>query len=205
VASNDYHFISNWHVEGTVDQVSAIISDTASLPLWWPSVYLGVTVLQPAQKDGTLKVVKLLTRGWLPYSLDWTLEVTESRHPYGFTLEAEGDFIGRGIWDFVQDGERVLVRYDWKIRADKPLLRALSFAFKPVFEGNHRWAMKRGEESLRLELQRRRARSADELARIPAPPGPVRSSALLLWLAVASVSLMIGACAIAMFRSLVAR
>jgi hypothetical protein len=169
---------------------------------WWPSVYLAVTELQPSLENGTGKVVRLLTRGWLPYSLDGTLRVTESRHPHGLTLEAEGDFNGRGIWKFVRDGPRVLIRYDWKIRADKPLLRTLS-CFKPVFEGNHRWAMERGEQSLKLELARRRVRSADQLARIPAPPGPARFSAILLWLVCATAVLAGGA--IAVFRYSVTR
>jgi hypothetical protein len=200
MASNEYHFISDWQAEGTVEEVFAVITDTVSLPRWWPSVYLAVTVLQPGTEDGIGKVVRLLTRGWLPYSLNWTLRVTESRRPHGLTLEAKGDFNGRGIWHFVQDGPRVLIRYDWKIRADKPLLRALSFAFKPVFEANHRWAMERGEQSLRLELTRRRARSAGQLAGISAPPGPARP-APLLWLFCATVVLAAGACTIAVFRT----
>ena len=32
MASNEYHFISEWQVEGTVQEASAIINDTASLP-----------------------------------------------------------------------------------------------------------------------------------------------------------------------------
>jgi len=43
---------------------------------------------------------------------------------------------------------------------------------KPIFAANHRWAMQKGEESLKLELARRHASNADELARIPAPPQP---------------------------------
>ena len=205
MASNEYHFISDWQVEGTVTEVSAILTDTVSLPQWWPSVYLDVTMQKPGLEDGTGKVVRLLTRGWLPYCLDWTLRVTESRHPHGFTLEAAGDFNGRGNWDFKQEGSRVHIRYDWKIRADKPLLRTLSFAFKPVFRANHRWAMQRGEESLQLELARRRARCAEQLARIPAPPGPARYSALLLWLACGTVLLAGGACGLGVFRSAVTR
>ena len=199
MASNEYHFISDWQVEGTIDEVYDIITNTSSLPRWWPSVYLDVTMLQPGREDGTQKVVRLLTRGWLPYSLDWTLLVTESRRPHGFTLEADGDFKGRGIWHFVQDGSRVLIRYDWKIRADKLLLRILSFAFKPVFEANHRWAMKRGEVSLKLELARKRDTSPEELARIPPPPGPARFSGLLLWLACAMGVLAGAACALKFF------
>src|SRR5262245_51018389 len=165
MANNEYHLVTDWRVEGTVKEVSTILSDAASLPRWWPSVYFTVNVLKPGREDGTQKVVKLHTRGWLPYTLDWTLRVTESRPPYGFSLEAEGDLNGRGVWSFVQDGSHVLIHYDWRIRADKVLLQTLSFAFKPIFAANHRWAMKRGEESLQLELARRRACNLEQLAR----------------------------------------
>jgi hypothetical protein len=67
----------------------------------------------------------------------------------------------------------VEMTYDWRLRAEKPLLRNLSFLLKPLFEANHRWAMARGEESLKLELARRRAISDAARASVPAPPGPV--------------------------------
>jgi hypothetical protein len=43
------------------------------------------------------------------------------------------------------------------VRADKPLLRYGSWFVKPIFAANHRWAMARGEESLKRELERRHA------------------------------------------------
>jgi hypothetical protein len=104
--------------------------------------------------------------------LRWQFRVTESNYPYGFSLEAEGDFNGRGVWTLRQDSGFVNVRYDWRIRADKPLLAALSFLMKPLFAANHRWAMARGEESLKLELARRRAHTPEEAACIPPPPAP---------------------------------
>lgn len=88
---------------------------------------------------------------------------------------------------------------------DKPLLRTLSFAFKPVFRANHRWAMQRGEESLRLELARRRACSPDQLAGIPTPPQASRFSGVLLCTLCAALVLAGSACAIAVFRSPVTR
>jgi hypothetical protein len=51
------------------------------------------------------------------------------------------------------------ITYDWKIRADKALLRYLYFLLKPVFAMNHRWAMAQGEKSLREELSLRRTAS----------------------------------------------
>jgi hypothetical protein len=90
--------------------------------------------------------------------------------------------VGRGVWTISPAAEGAEVVYDWRIRAEKPLLRSLSFLLKPLFSANHEWAMARGEESLRLELARRRAASEEERARIPAPPGPTPGS-LPRWLA----------------------
>ena len=184
--SNDYHFITRWRIQGAIEEISAIIADAPSLTRWWPSVYLEVRELDPGDARGLGKVVDLYTKGWLPYTLRWQFRVSEIASN-GFTLQAEGDFVGRGIWTFEQHGDWAIVTYDWKIQADKPLLRRLSFLMKPIFAANHHWAMDQGERSLKLELARRHAATPEELARIPAPPGPTTSSPLplLLWVAAA--------------------
>jgi hypothetical protein len=156
MSANEYHFVTQWRVEGTLEEVSDILGDPLGLVRWWPSVYLDVRELEPGGADGVGRVVELLTKGRLPYRLLWRFRVTESRRPHGFSLEAWGDFVGRGVWTFSQDGAFTNIVYDWKILAEKALLRRLSFLMKPVFEWNHRWAMKRGEESLRAELIRSR-------------------------------------------------
>ena len=156
MTSNEYHFTTKWQVEGTIEEVADVLSEAEALPRWWPSVYLAVEVLNPGDKDGIGKTVSLHTKGYLPYTLRWQFRVTDSRYPNGFSLEAWGDFVGRGIWTFEQDGRFADITYDWRIRADKPLLSSLSFIFKPIFAANHRWAMARGEESLKVELMRRR-------------------------------------------------
>lgn len=169
-ASNDYHFITRWRVHGDIAQVADIIGDARGLTRWWPSVYLEVNQVTSGDESGVGKVVDLYTKGWLPYTLRWSFHVTESRIPHRYVLVASGDFEDQGIWTFEQDGPWTLVTYDWKIRAAKPLLRYGSFFIKPIFAANHRWAMARGEESLRLELARRQGTSPEELARIPPPP-----------------------------------
>lgn len=155
MSANDYHFVTHWRVESTVQEVSDVLGNAVDLTRWWPSVYLAVKELEPGGTDGVGRVVELHTKGWLPYTLHWYFRVTESRRPLGFSLEAWGDFEGRGVWTFAQSGAAVDITYDWRIRAEKPLLRYLSFLLKPIFSANHRWAMARGEESLRAELARR--------------------------------------------------
>ena len=170
---NEYAFLSRWRVEGTCGEVADILGDPVALAEWWPSVYLKIDELRPPDASGLGRRVRLHTKGYLPYTLTWELEVVETRYPYGFTIAANGDFDGRGVWTFRQDGAFVDIEYDWRLNAEKPLLKSLSFALRPLFESNHRWAMAQGEESLKLELARRRATSDAARAKVPPPPGPV--------------------------------
>lgn len=173
MTSNAYHFTTHWRVHSTVQEVSEILGNAPDLVRWWPAVYLEVQELEPGDPaTGLGRVISLYTKGWLPYTLRWQFRVTESRWPNGFSLEAWGDFVGTGVWIFDQIGEWVDITYDWRVTADKPLLRRLSFLLKPIFSANHQWAMRRGEESLRLELARRHARTAAERTAVAPPPGP---------------------------------
>ena len=178
--SSSYHFVTHWRVEGTCGEVADVIGDPIALTRWWPAVYLRVEELEPPDSRGLGRRLRLLTKGWLPYTLEWESLVVESRYPNGFTLEASGDFVGRGAWTFEQDDAFVKVTYDWRIRAEKPLLKTLGPLLGPLFEANHRWAMAQGEESLALELRRRRAVSDALRAAVPAPPGPVTYAAVTL-------------------------
>lgn len=84
---------------------------------------------------------------------------SEVDRPRRLGIRAGGDFQGEGRWSLTQDGAYTDITYHWSIEANKPLLRYLSFLLRPVFAANHRWAMARGEESLKRELASRRARS----------------------------------------------
>jgi len=172
MADNQYHFITTWCVKATLPEINDILGNAPDLPRWWPAVYLEVKELEQGDERGVGKVIDLYTKGWLPYTLRWQFRVIDSRYPYGFALEAWGDFVGRGVWTFEPDGDHVTITYDWNIRADKPLLRTFSLIMKPIFSANHRWAMQKGLESLQLELVRRHAHTPEELAHLPLPPQP---------------------------------
>lgn len=172
MATNQYHFITHWRVTATCEEVYKTLEDIDALSAWWPSVYLDVKVLEKGQPGGIGKVVSLFTKGWLPYTLRWRFKVTQTSFPTGFALDAYGDLAGNGVWTFEQQDNDCLITYDWKIDAEKPLLRYGSFLLKPIFKANHYWAMGKGEESLKLELLRRRAATDTEKQHIVLPPGP---------------------------------
>jgi hypothetical protein len=127
---------------------------------------------------GTLEEVKAilgdaeaLPRWWPSVYLDVAVARDGAA---GFALTATGDLDGNGRWTFQPDGPEVVITYHWRVAADKALLRRLSWLLRPVFAANHRWAMARGEESLRLELRRRRAANAVERGLVPPPPPTFR-------------------------------
>jgi hypothetical protein len=171
MSSSDYAFVTVWRVPGTIAEVKAVLRDGRTLPRWWPAVYLDVVPRREGADDGVGSVTDLHTTGWLPYTLRWTLTITEPFTDSGFALAAAGDLNGAGRWTFEQDGPEVVITYDWRVSAGKPLLRRLSWLLRPAFAANHRWAMARGEESLKLELRRQRATTAAQRSRVPDPPG----------------------------------
>lgn len=156
MASNDYVFLTEWRVDAPRDLVYDILSDGGDYPRWWPEVYLAARVERPADGGDIGTKVHLHTKGWLPYTLTWTAETVRIDRPAGFEISAVGDFNGKGIWTFTEEGATTHIRFDWILRAEKPLIRAFSFCLKPIFKWNHRWAMERGYERLQKEIARRR-------------------------------------------------
>lgn len=169
---NDYHFINHWRVEGTAEEVADIIGEPLGMPRWWPAWCLGAEEVQKGDEHDVGRVVNIYAKGWMPYAIRWQMLVEESDRPRRYMVRVSGDLEGRGIWTFQQDGRFVNLTLDWKVRAHFPLIRYLSVLLKPLFRSNHFWAMDRGEESLRLELRRRHARSPEERAAVPVPPLP---------------------------------
>lgn len=159
--SRDYHLKTQWYLPGSVEEVAAVLSEPTDLPRWWPEVYLEVERLHAGDAEGLGEVVRVVSRGRLPFRLNWTYQVVEKRWPERARIEATGDLSGRGTWTLEPEAglgaARSSATFDWQVRADKPLLRLLTPVLKPLFAWNHDWAMAKGEVALARELARRRA------------------------------------------------
>jgi Polyketide cyclase / dehydrase and lipid transport len=154
--TNDYHFLTHWHIEGRIEEVYDLIANPAEYPRWWKSVYLETRELASGDSRSIGRRFHLHTKGFLPYTLRWESCTVEASRPHRLEIRATGDFNGRGIWMLRRNGPLVDVDFDWKLTAEKPLIRYLSFLFKPLFSANHRWAMNKGQEGLIRELRNRR-------------------------------------------------
>lgn len=147
MAANEYYFVTKWRLHARVEDVFEVIRDVPRYRQWWSEVYLDI--------QRTDAGYCFLTRGRLPYKLRWESRTTHLVPNESIQLEARGDLRGQGLWTMRQVGNLVEVQFDWRVAADKPLIRTLSFLFKPIFRANHRWAMARGEQGLRREIARR--------------------------------------------------
>ena len=50
-----------WRATGTAAEVREVLADGASLPRWWPAVYLSVNILNEGDETGVGAEMALLT------------------------------------------------------------------------------------------------------------------------------------------------
>jgi hypothetical protein len=153
--ANEYAFLTEWRVQAPIELVYDILKEGKEYVRWWPDVYLDAQHIPSGNPNGIGDQVVLLTKGWLPYKLRWTATAERREPPHIIAIRASGDFVGRGVWQLAQQGEECYIAFNWRLIADKPLLRWLSPLFKPLFKWNHRWAMQRGYFRLQEEIERR--------------------------------------------------
>ena len=167
----DYEFRTVWRVAGTVDEVRRLLADGESLPQWWPAVYLAVNPVQEGDDRGVGSRAGAVHHR--PAAVHAAVDAADRRTGHRRRLRPLRPGRPQGRWALdLHAGTvaEVVITYDWRVSASKPLLRRLTWLLRPVFTANHHWAMARGEESLRLELRRRRATSEAERRRVPPPP-----------------------------------
>jgi hypothetical protein len=156
MSANAFHIVTTWHVTGSLDEVAAILTDATSLPRWWPEVYISTRIIAPGDVRSIGRQVSCLSKGRLPYRMNWVATLVDSHLPHSWTIAASGDLDGTGIWTLQQNGTTIEAVYDWQVKAEKPVLRLLSPLLAPLFAWNHRWAMAKGEAGLKREILKRR-------------------------------------------------
>jgi uncharacterized protein YndB with AHSA1/START domain len=172
MTGRDVHLLSRWELAAGPREVYDLVADAASLPRWWPSVFLDATILEPGDTGGVGRVVEVVAAGFLPVTLRWRFRVTAAQPPERLFMETTGDLEGLGLWAFEPAEKRVVVRLHWTGRVAKRGWRHLPTLVTPLLRRSHRWAMERGFTSLLLEVWRRRTTSEEARAWLPRPPRP---------------------------------
>jgi uncharacterized protein YndB with AHSA1/START domain len=146
LASREYPFVDEWDVAAPRESVFDAIADARSYPKWWRPVYIDVDA---EGEPGLGKTSRQHFKGRLPYHLHTRSTIVRLEPPAVIEGEVDGDLRGNGRWtltDLPDGGTHV--RFDWRVHADKPLLRALTPILRPAFRWNHAWAIARAREGL---------------------------------------------------------
>jgi uncharacterized protein YndB with AHSA1/START domain/quercetin dioxygenase-like cupin family protein len=144
-ASGEYVFVDEWDVAAPPQAVFDALADARTYPEWWTPVYLDVDAEGPPTLG---KVSRQHFKGRLPYHLHTTSTITRLEPPRVVQGDVEGDLRGRGTWTLTPTATGTHVRFDWRVLADRPLLRTLTPVLRPVFRWNHDWAIARAMDGL---------------------------------------------------------
>ena len=140
-----YVFVDEWDVDAPPEAVFDAIADARTYPEWWRPVYIS------AEADGPPAVGAVSRqhfKGRLPYKLNTTSTIVRLERPTTIEADVEGDLRGKGLWTLTPRDGGTHVRFDWRVFADRPLVRRLTPVLRPLFRWNHNWAVKRAMEGL---------------------------------------------------------
>jgi mannose-6-phosphate isomerase-like protein (cupin superfamily)/uncharacterized protein YndB with AHSA1/START domain len=144
-ASREYVFVDEWDVAAPPEATFAALADGRTYPQWWRPVYLDVEAEgPPAVGQVSLQHFK----GRLPYQLRTRSRITRLESPRVLSADVDGDLSGRGTWTLTPIAGGTHVRFDWRVHADRRLLRVLTPLLRPMFRWNHNWAIARAMEGL---------------------------------------------------------
>jgi uncharacterized protein YndB with AHSA1/START domain/mannose-6-phosphate isomerase-like protein (cupin superfamily) len=139
-SQREYRFVDEWDVAAPPDPVFAALADARTYPQWWTPVYLDVDAEGPPMLG---KESRQHFKGRLPYHLHTRSRIVEYEPPRLVAGEVDGDLRGRGVWTLTPTASGTHVRFDWRVHADRTLLRGLTPILRPALRWNHDWAIGR--------------------------------------------------------------
>jgi uncharacterized protein YndB with AHSA1/START domain len=141
----EYVFIDEWDVDAPQEAVFDALADARTYPAWWKPIYRQVDADGPPAVGC---VSRQRFKAALPYTLSLTSRIVRVERPHELEVAADGDLRGRGVWTLAPRAGKVHVRFDWRVHADRPLLRTLTPLLRPLFRWNHNVAIRRAMEGL---------------------------------------------------------
>lgn len=147
--AHEYHFYDRWLIPVPIEQVWESITHSEHYTRWWGKVYDEVEKHSEGDQNGVGARTRVKVHGPLPYRLGFMVESVCAERPYVLVVKTKGDLVGTGVWRLRSVEGGTEVGYDWRPRAEFPLVRLLSPLLKPLFRYNHDWCMRQGEIGLR--------------------------------------------------------
>lgn len=149
-----YHFITKWYFKAPAECVWQELVDIQAWPTWWKG-WQKVTPkgLETSSRVGTKAYHEV--RGFLPYGLHFTTEITELHRPNRLAIRSSGDLVGTGRFELDERDGGTYVTYYWDVATPRRFLDAIAgFGFtRLLMELNHDHLMENGFRGLKLRLE----------------------------------------------------
>src|SRR5579862_488004 len=105
-----YKFLDRWVAPYPIERVYATVGEPVGYPRWWSGVFLEATGDSGPPAVGNR--VAVVSRGFLPYKLRFTLETTEVEPPTRLRTVLQGDFEGSGEWHLREENGNTIAELD---------------------------------------------------------------------------------------------
>ncbi len=150
-----YRFVDRWVIAAPIERVYEVIGDPLGYERWWTDFVLEASGDSGPPVPG--KRNELLVKAYLPYKVNFGLEVLQAERPRQILSRLSKDFDGTGEWTLEETEDATAATLDWRPSVNHPLIKYLTPVLRPLFRSNHNWAMRRGERQLRDYLAAPRA------------------------------------------------
>jgi len=157
MSSNTFRFDEEWTIPGAApEEVYDVLCRGELLPKWWKGVYLEAVPFEPGSEPRIGNRLRAKARGFLPYRLNFVLELTELIPNRVVAVKVVGDFDGRWRAALSPKNGGTHVDLTWETELTRPWMKVMAPLLRPVFAWNHYWTTPRGEAGLRAYLTKQR-------------------------------------------------
>jgi Polyketide cyclase / dehydrase and lipid transport len=153
MSSTEFHLVTTWTVNASVEDVWRALSMPETWPNWWPSVKQ-VDLMREGDETGVGSIRRMKWSTALPYELAFEMQTVRVEPLSLIEGRASGELEGIGRWTLRPEGSKCNVRCDWIVKITKPWMVRFSFILKPIFNWNHSVVMERGRRGLVQHLAR---------------------------------------------------
>ena len=138
-----------------------MLADGQTYPQWWKPVYIDV------RRRRRVHAPALQGPAAVPPAHAHEDRPAPSART-GLEVETDGDLRGTGIWTLTpSESGGTHVRFDWRVHADRKLLRALTPVLRPALRWNHNWAIARAMDGLEPFVRRQKVAASSSRSSRP--------------------------------------
>lgn len=142
-----YRMITEWHADAPLDRVWDALLLVRDWPTWWKG-FRSVEQLRPGEESGVAMVVRQAWRSYLPYTLEFDLEILRVERRTLLEGRASGDVEGTCRWSFEQRDGGTVVRFVMDVRTTRWWMNLPAPFAGRVFAFNYHAIMRWGSEGL---------------------------------------------------------